>query len=139
MKCHLAAEITTPLFLPSTHIALNYIMNCPQSTIGLLYTPDEWHVLEQAAHREGSDFRGYLHRRVSKLGKWAEGREMELSEIERLQRKFQTPEGAACQLNAMCRHFNIPLATLVTRFIIAPILSEHYEHNGILLPRLPSP
>ncbi len=95
--------------------------------IKLLYTPDEWKILEDACHdQHDSNLREYLHSRMHVMAKNCATIPKKEGD-DKLPVNFIIPEDICGQLSRFARHRNISLSKLICWYNIDPLLKQHYE------------
>jgi len=102
--------------------------------VGISHTNAELAILdEMAARHHGITFREHLFRSMIKIGRLAEQNGLlDRSAEERWRTTYMVPADTSCQLIQLARLSDIPLSTLITRLLIAPMIREHYEENGLI-------
>lgn len=108
-------------------------MSCPDKRIDLYHTDKEWAILEYEARKaSNADFRSLLNREMARVGGIPiyDGGD-DIDKPIKKGRNFIIPAHTSCQLMRVAYILNVPLATVVARFIVTPMLNDHYESNGI--------
>jgi hypothetical protein len=104
--------------------------------IHLVYTEQEWSILEQMSLLKGSkDFRSYLNNRMHRVAKGIRVDDLLIQEPEicvpcsKRDNNFFIPEDIVKQIVYLARIHCLPLSTAVRRFFSDPLIQEHVNDN----------